>query len=52
MGSLKHIRQAYDDLKLGVSASQLTTSQSRLAFEERRDNADVVMLQMLVYLLD
>ena len=47
--SLNHIRASYDELKLGGSSTFIS---SRQAFEEKRDNADIVMLQLLVLLQD
>lgn len=48
-GSLKHLKQAYDNLKAGMGSGTLL---SKSSLDERRDNADVVCIQMLVYLLE
>ena len=40
---------AYDDLRIGMGPG---VAISRQAFEQRRENADIIMIQMLVYLLD
>jgi len=49
--SLKYMREAYESIKLsGAGNSSLPLLKSNL--EERRDNADLICLQMLVYLLD
>ena len=46
---MKHIKQAYDDLRAGLVSSNI---QSKQSIEERRDNADIIILQLLVYLLE
>jgi len=49
LGSMKHIKQAYDDLRASTTTGALLSKQ---VLEERRENADIIMVQLLVYLLD
>lgn len=46
---MKHIKQAYDDLRAQATAGPIA---SRQVIEERRENADIILMQLLVYLID
>jgi hypothetical protein len=43
------MREGYEYIKASMVSSNLI---SKSSLEERRDNADIICLQMLVYLLD
>lgn len=49
LASMKHIKQAYDDMRSAYSSGALVSKQ---VLDERRENADIIMIQLLVYLLD
>jgi hypothetical protein len=43
------MKEAYDSLKQGIMASSVVSKQG---MDERRENADIICLQLLVYLLE
>ena len=47
--SLKYMKEAYESIKASLTSSRVETKQT---LDERRDNADIICLQTLVYLLD